>query len=111
MSSSSGISWRHGPHQVAQKLIITTWPLNWERSMALPLRPVSWNAGAGPDDEVANTGNANTRASARPLAIRPIPLVPIPLAFTMRADMMLTPSEKDGRAEQGLEVVGDLGLA
>src|SRR6185369_5008996 len=106
MSSSSGNSWRHGPHQVAQKLIITTWPLNWERSMALPLRPVSWNAGAGPDDEVANTGNANTIASARPLAT-----LPIPLAFTVRADMMLTPSEKDGRAEQGLEVVGDLGLA
>src|SRR4249920_1294590 len=106
MSSSSGISSRHGLHQVAQKLIMTTWPLNWERSMALPLRPVSWNAGAGPEEEVANTGNANTMASARPLAIRPIPL-----AFIVRADMLLTPSEKDGRAEQGLDVVGDLGLA
>ena len=65
MSSSSGISCRHGPHQVAQKLIITTWPLNWERSMVLPPRPESWKAGAGPDEEVANAGSTNTAASAR----------------------------------------------
>ena len=70
--------------------------------MALPPRPESWNAGAGPEDDAANAGNTNTAASARPFASIP---------FTVRADMMLTPSEKDGRAEQGFDVVGDLGLA
>src|SRR5882672_1402659 len=101
MSSSSGNSWRHGPHQVAQKLIITTWPLNCDRSMALPLRPESWNAGAGPEEVAANAGNTNAAASASPFAI----------PLTVRADMLLTPSEKDGRAQQGFEVVGDLDLA
>src|SRR5687767_1003611 len=101
MSSSNGISCRQGPHHVAQKLIMTTWPLNCERSMALPLRPESWNAGAGPEEEAANAGNTNTAASANPLAS----------PFSVRAVMMLTPSEEDGRAQQCLDVVGDLGLA
>src|SRR5690242_2513597 len=101
MSSSSGISCLQGPHHVAQKLIMTTWPLYAERSMALPLRPVSWNAGAGPEEEVANAGNTNAAARAKPFAN----------PFSVRADMLLTPSEKDGRAEQGFDVVGDLLLA
>src|SRR5687768_10872692 len=101
MSSRIGISWRHGPHQVAQKLIITTWPLNWERSIVLPPRADSENAGAGPDEDAANAGSTKTAASARPLK-KP---------FIVRADMMLTPSEEDGRAEQHFYVVGDLGLA
>src|SRR5678816_4832132 len=67
MSSSSGISLRHGPHQLAQKLIITTWPLNWERSMVLPPRPESWKPGAGPDEEEASAAEAKTAASAMPL--------------------------------------------
>src|SRR6185436_12171138 len=70
MSSSSGISSRHGLHHVAQKLIITTWPLNWERSMVLPPRPESWKLGAGPDDDdAASAADTHTAASARPLNI------------------------------------------
>ena len=69
-------------------------------------KPVSWNAGAGPDEEAANAGSTNTSARASPFATRPIPL-----AFSVRADILLTPSEKDGRAEQGFDVVGDLVLA
>src|SRR5262249_53442796 len=102
MSSSSGISCRHGPHHVAQKLIMTTWPLNWDRLMVLPPREASWKAGAGPVEDAANAADAKTAASAKPFAI---PLI-------VRADIMrATPSEKDGRAEQCLYVVGDLGLA
>src|SRR5215207_2479569 len=101
MSSSNGISSRHGLHQVAQKLIMTTWPLNWDRSTPKPLRPESWNAGAGPEEVAAKAGSTNATASARPF-VNP---------FTVRADMLLTPSEEDGRAEQGLDVVGDLVLA
>jgi hypothetical protein len=72
--------------------------------MALPLRPESLNAGAGPDEEVAaNAGNTNNAARASPFATCPI--------FSVLAVMMLTPSEEDGRAEQGFEIVGDLGLA
>src|SRR5262245_3590901 len=77
MSSSSGISCRHGPHQVAQKLIMTTWPLNWARSMLLPPRPESLKPGAGPDDDVANAADANTAASA----------IPFKIPFTVRDDM------------------------
>ena len=32
--------------------------------MALPPRPESWKAGAGPDDDAANAGNTNTAVSA-----------------------------------------------
>src|SRR6185436_20767949 len=78
MSSSSGISCRQGTHQLAQKLIITTWPLNCDRSMVLPPRPDSWKAGAG-EDEVANAAEANTAASTTPLKI----------LFTETADMRL----------------------
>src|SRR5262245_17568013 len=101
MSSSSGISCRHGPHQVAQKLIITTWPLYWARSMVLPPRPESAKPGAGAEEVVASAAEANTAASA----------IPLKSPFTVRADMMLTPSEKDGRTQYRFDVVGDLRLA
>src|SRR5688572_29953128 len=81
MSSSSGISCRQGPHQVAQKLIMTTWPLNWARLMALPSRPDSWKPGAGPDEEAANVADANTATRARPFAM---------LFKLLRADIMRT---------------------
>src|SRR3954467_9929725 len=101
MLSSSGISCRHGPHHVAQKLIITTLPLNWLRSTVEPPRPDSWKAGAGLDEE-ANTGRTNAAASTSPFEN---PLI-------VRTEIMkLTPSEEDGRTQQGLDVVGDLGLA
>src|SRR5688572_32112877 len=68
--SSSGISCRHGPHHVAQKLIMTTWPLNWERSIALPPRPESWKPGAGPEPVAASAGSAKAIAMAIPFAKR-----------------------------------------
>src|SRR5882762_9413086 len=48
MFSSSGISCRHGPHQLAQKLSITTWPLYCARLILGPPRDSRVNCGAGP---------------------------------------------------------------
>src|SRR5688572_3431975 len=47
IASRCGISWRQGPHQVAQKLIITTWPLYCASETGLPAREASVKSGAG----------------------------------------------------------------
>src|SRR5687768_17501848 len=44
--SSSGISWRHGPHQLAQKLSMTTLPFSWPSDTLSPARDGSEKVGA-----------------------------------------------------------------
>src|SRR5687768_3765856 len=44
--SSSGISWRHGPHQLAQKLSMTTLPFSWPSDTLSPARDGSVKVGA-----------------------------------------------------------------
>src|SRR5213078_4606210 len=95
MLSSRGISWRQGPHQLAQKLIITTWPWYCARLTAWPLRAASVNCGAGPPPEPASAGRA-VASTAVMTAIR---------------FFILRPSEENGRANACLKVVGELGGA
>src|ERR1700678_2930497 len=95
MSSSSGISWRQGPHQLAQKLIMTTWPLYLARSSWPPAFAGSTNSGAGPVGSAATAGRAMTRAATIP-AIR----------FFMGPPA--NPLKEDGRADTHLDVVGEL---
>ena len=64
ISSSAGNSWRQGPHQLAQKLIITTWPLRSASETGLPARLVSVNAGAGGEPSVAAAGQATATSTA-----------------------------------------------
>src|SRR6185436_3348246 len=104
MLSSSGISCRHGPHHVAQKLIMTTWPLYWARLMVLPPRAFSWNCGAGPAclmpaDEI----EATDRAAAAIRAAR--------MATRVNPDFMCFPLKENGQSDVGFEVVGELALA
>src|SRR3984885_8376166 len=61
--SSKGISCWQGPHQVAQKFNITTWPLYWLKPDCSPLSAVSVNAGAGPPASEAKAVNARTMAA------------------------------------------------
>src|SRR5579872_5648973 len=63
--SSSGISCWQGPHHVAQKLTMTTWPLNWLRAACWPVRAVSVKVGAGPasSPEAAKAPEAITTAA------------------------------------------------
>src|SRR6266481_4472533 len=42
---SSGISWRHGAHQVAQKLIINDLPRQVAMEVGWPVRPPNENSG------------------------------------------------------------------
>src|SRR5580658_784069 len=94
MLSSNGISSRHGPHQLAQKLIITTWPLYCARLISLPPFEPSVNDGAAlPVPANAGMAMATTATIA---AIR---------------FFMLVPLEEDGRTDARLEVVGELGGA
>ena len=46
-ATRSGISARHGPHQVAQKLTMTTLPRSDAGEISRPSRSVTVNAGAG----------------------------------------------------------------
>src|SRR5438477_4479547 len=93
MFSSRGISCRHGPHQLAQKLSITTCPWYWARLILGPLRESRVNCGAGPvEPAMADVLSSN----ARIVAIRLF---------------MLPPLEKYGRSERRFHVVGQLGHA
>src|SRR4051794_7786246 len=95
MFSSRGISCRQGPHQLAQKLSITTCPLYWARLILGPLRESRVNCGAGPlalEPATAGTLSSN----ARIVAIR---------------FFMLPPLEKYGRSDRRFHVVGQLGHA
>src|SRR5271170_2724639 len=58
--SSNGISCWHGPHQVAQKLTMTTCPLYWLKAACPPDSAVSVNAGAGPPESAAKAAEAMT---------------------------------------------------
>src|SRR5579864_44083 len=95
MLSSNGISWRQGPHQLAQKLIITTWPLYCARLTWLPAREPRLKAGAGPPSEPASAGSDSASAAAMAT-----------IWF-----FMMRPLEKDGRTDARLKVVGELGGA
>src|ERR1700742_2698368 len=95
MSSSSGISWRQGPHQLAQKLIMTTWPLYLARSSWPPAFAGSTNSGAGPVGSEAAAGKAMTRAATIPAK-----------RFFMGPPT--NPLKEDGRADTHLDVVGEL---
>src|SRR5271170_788435 len=97
MLSSSGISWRHGPHQLAQKLSITTWPLYCARLTSWPPREPRLNCGAGALGAPASAGTDRASAAAM-AAIRLFMCVPLKL-------------EKHGRADPRLDVVGELGSA
>src|ERR1700733_8850013 len=63
--SSNGISCWQGPHQVAQKFTMTTWPLYWLRAACCPVTAVRVKAGAGPDASplAANAADATTIAA------------------------------------------------
>src|SRR5512134_3046188 len=66
ISSSAGNSWRQGPHQLAQKLIITTWPRRPDSDSCPPARLASVNSGAGGEPSVALAGHASaTNAASR----------------------------------------------
>src|ERR1700692_1695914 len=63
--SSKGISCWQGPHQVAQKFTMTTWPLYWLSVACCPESAVSVKAGAVPDASplAANAADAMTMAA------------------------------------------------
>src|SRR5262245_37606173 len=69
ISSSAGNSWRQGPHQLAQKLIITTLPLKSASDTGLPARLASVNAGAGAVASAASAGQASATSAAASRAI------------------------------------------
>src|SRR6188472_24919 len=71
MLSSSGISFRHGPHHVAQKLTITTWPLRLESLMGLPVLESSVKSGAGAEAPAAPAGRAAIAPKAASAAYAP----------------------------------------
>src|ERR1700733_10490728 len=100
MFSRSGISWRHGPHQLAQKFIITTCPLYWLRLTVLPPRAGRLNVGAGPGAP-ASAGTA-MRSAAMPRTVMRVNDCLIPTPYQM------SPSEKDGRTDVRLEIAGEL---
>src|SRR2546430_17428538 len=101
MFSSRGISCRQGPHQLAQKLSITTCPLYWDRLILGPLRESRVNCGAGPLAlEPAEAGTVASSAGAS----RPEKIVAIRW-------FMSVPLEKYGRYERGFHVVLQLGHA
>src|SRR5215471_2642598 len=93
MLSSRGISWRHGPHQLAQKLIMTTWPWYCVRLTSLPSREARLNCGAGAPVVPASAGTASASAAA---------------TATKWLLMCVSPSEEDGRSDARLDVVGEL---
>src|SRR6516165_2881678 len=64
MLSRSGISWRHGPHQLAQKFSITTWPLYCARLTSPPVRAPSENGGAGAPGAAASSGSDRSTVAA-----------------------------------------------
>src|ERR1700758_3455322 len=97
MLSSKGISWRQGPHQLAQKLIITTWPLYCARITSWPPREARVNAGAGPVGVPASAGSDRVSAATMTAII-----------FLM---MHSIPLEEYGHTDARFEVVGELGGA
>src|SRR5690554_361993 len=62
MSFNKGISCRQGPHQEAQKLIITTWPFKSDSFTFSPSRVVRAKSGAGPDNSFACRATLNKHA-------------------------------------------------
>src|SRR6188768_1936761 len=63
--SRMGISVRQGPHQLAQKLIMITWPLYWSRLTGLPAMLSSLNTGAGVGPASAGTATIAAHSRAR----------------------------------------------
>src|SRR5215469_15247988 len=98
MLSSSGISCRQGPHQLAQKLIMTTSPLNCVRLTVLPSTDCRLKAGACTSAAPSKAGSASVSTAAR-AAIR----------FLMSYPP--SRSKEDSGAQTRLEIVGQLVLA
>src|SRR5579871_2933808 len=112
MFSSSGISWRHGPHQLAQKLSITTWPLYWARLILGPPRESRLNCGAGPLAlEPAEAGTAvSSAAMTAPVSIAAIRFfITSPYAYATLASHNALQRKEKGRSERRFHVVGQLG--
>src|SRR5687768_14718009 len=65
--SSSGISWRQGPHQLAQKLSITTLPFSWPSDTLSPARDGSVKVGA--IDALAPTSDVVARIARVPAMV------------------------------------------
>src|SRR4051812_28418991 len=108
---SCGISWRHGPHQVAQKLTITTRPrCSFRRRFAPPIacsvKSGAAVAGAIADDAVPATMANSAQATTRKEAARP-------RAGRRRAEVMFmtTRSEVEGQAAGELDVLRAFALA
>src|ERR1700736_6799732 len=114
MLSSSGISWRQGPHQLAQKLSITTWPLYCLRLIFEPPRASSANCGAGPLLPVPApvAGTAPSSAVARAVAIK-VTVAPVrffaAIRFFMSGSCPYLSLKENGRPERRFHVVGELG--
>src|ERR1700733_15094029 len=75
MFSSRGISCRQGPHQLAQKLSMTTWPLYCARLILGPPRDSRLNCGAGPLELEPAPEAGTVRSSA--VAMAPVKIAAI----------------------------------
>src|SRR5882757_1475542 len=114
MFSSRGISCRHGPHQLAQKLSMTTWPLYCARLIFEPARESRVNCGAGPLPEAAfEAGTALSSAMATAVTraatvarVKPFAAIRPEIRLFMSGSCQL---KEDGRAERRFHVVGELG--
>src|SRR4030081_3515968 len=111
MFSSRGISCRHGPHQLAQKLSMTTWPLYCARLIFEPARESRVNCGAGPLPEAAfEAGTAMSRgAVARAAAVARVkPFAAMRLVMSSPVRRMRYTLKEYGRSERRFHVVGEL---
>src|SRR5579871_6284749 len=95
MFSSNGISWRQGPHQLAQKFSMTTCPLYWARFRLPPPRAARLKGGAGPLGSALAAAMAPSSATAISVAMR---------LFISR----ILSSKVYGRSERRFHVVGEL---
>src|SRR3981081_2332824 len=113
MFSSRGISCRHGPHQRAQKLSMTTWPLYCARLIFEPARESRVNCGAGPLPEAAfEAGTLMSKAvptavaRAVPVRVTPVEVMNAAIRFLISGSLVL---KEYGCAERRFHVVGELG--
>src|ERR1700733_6639721 len=84
--SRIGISCRQGPHQLAQKLISTTWPLRSARLTGLPAAAGNLNAAAGEPVLAAGAGSAAAGARARPRVRTQTVTVPAFMTVSIQCD-------------------------
>src|SRR6185312_16015667 len=104
-----GISWRHGPHQLAQKLISTTWPFRSLSATGLPSEELSWKLGA------SAPGAMSAASALAGSAAMPSPTRAAPINVTSRdVDLMFASVrcqacalEKYAQADGRLQIVGE----